>query len=82
MDENLTSEQLQAMRKWANLYGRTWKSKLRDAWMTGDYAGFEGSNFLQQLRNAYGPSWLIHFNLSVVERMHLPSARLVRDSYA
>lgn len=59
-----TPEQLAALNKWAAQYGRNWKSKLRDAWFCGDYQGFEASNYLQQLRNTLGPSWLISFKIS------------------
>jgi len=42
---------------------RTWKSQLNDAWMTGNYVGFVGSHLLQQVRNQFGPEWLVKFNL-------------------
>ena len=61
--ENPSTEQLEALKAWAALYGRNWKSPLRDAWMTGDYGSFEQSNYLQQIRNTFGPSWLIRFRL-------------------
>jgi hypothetical protein len=61
--ENPSTEQLEALKAWAALYGRNWKSSLRDAWMTGDYGSFEQSNYLQQIRNTFGPSWLIRFRL-------------------
>jgi hypothetical protein len=57
------AERVSAIRQWAKLHGRTWKSKLRDAWISGDYGDFEESNLLQQIRNAYGPSWLDRFKL-------------------
>lgn len=60
----LTNEQLYALREFANIEGRTWKSVLRQAWMNGDY-GIHGeiSNSLQQIRNSFGPSWLVRFRL-------------------
>ena len=58
-----STEQMEALKAWATLYGRNWKSSLRDAWMTGDYGSFEQSNYLQQLRNTFGPSWLVSFRL-------------------
>lgn len=61
--ENPSTEQLEALKAWAALYGRNWKSSLRDAWMTGDYGSFEQSNYLQQIRNTFGPSWLVRFVL-------------------
>jgi hypothetical protein len=53
-----TPEQIDALREWAAKHGRTWKAKLRDAWMDGDYGLFEKSNHLQRLRNTLGPRWL------------------------
>jgi hypothetical protein len=66
--EKLSVEQLEALNAWAALYGRNWKLPLRDAWMTGDYGSFEQSNYLQQIRNTFGPSWLIRFRLSEAGR--------------
>lgn len=51
-------DQIEALVEWARLNGRTWVSKLRDAWMDGDYNRFENSHLLQQVRNTQGPSWL------------------------
>lgn len=53
--------QLNALRQWASQHGRNWKSALRQAWMTGDYDGFDNANLLQQVRNTFGPSWLNRF---------------------
>jgi hypothetical protein len=61
MRQELNTEQTVALEEWARLHGRNYKSALRQAWMTGDYAGFEKSNFLQQIRNTFGPSWLESF---------------------
>ncbi len=63
----LNDEQLKAIQSFAASHGRSWKSKLRDAWMTGQYDGFEGSNYLQQIRNSFGPSWLIKFKLPITK---------------
>lgn len=59
-----TPEQLKALEKFAAIHGRNWKAPLREAWMTGDYDGFKESNYLQQLRNTLGPSWLAKFRLA------------------
>lgn len=59
----LTNEQMDAIQQWAHRNGRNWKSELRQAWMTGDYGTFEQSNYLQQIRNSFGPSWLVRFRL-------------------
>ena len=73
--ENPSTEQLEALKAWAALYGRNWKSPLRDAWMTGDYGSFEQSNYLQQVRNTFGPSWLIRFRLPKADGLeHLRGA--------
>ena len=67
----LTAEQLKAIQEWAKVHGRTWKSKLRQAWMTGDYDGIEKygntAAYLQQVRNTFGPSWLVRFILLLDE---------------
>ncbi|MVF24211.1 hypothetical protein EVC37_21760 [Methylocaldum sp. BRCS4] len=59
-----TEDQLNALKRWADKHGRTWKSKLRDAWISGDYGLFEDAPFLQQLRNQFGPTWLNRFKLT------------------
>lgn len=63
-----TPEQIDALREWKRVHGRTWKSKLREAWMTGDYSGIapygNTAAYLQQVRNSLGPSWLERLTLS------------------
>jgi hypothetical protein len=59
-----TAEQIAVLHTWSSKHGRTWKSKLREAWMTGDYDGFEGSRYLQQIRNTFGPSWMTRVKFS------------------
>ena len=54
----LTAEQLEAIGDYARQHGRTWKSQLNHDWMTGQTSGP-----LQQIRNQFGPSWLIRFKL-------------------
>lgn len=59
---NLTTEQKLALAGFKNRNGRTWKSKLRDIWMTGNYNySVDDSATLQQLRNSehFGPRGLI-----------------------
>ena len=63
MKQTLTPDQLAAIQLWAKLHGRNWKAPLREAWMTGNYDGFGQSNYLQQVRNTFGPSWLVSFQL-------------------
>lgn len=59
----LRADQFNAIKAWAKLHGRNWKAPLRDAWMEGDYQGFHDSHLLQQVRNTFGPSWLVRFVL-------------------
>ena len=56
-----STEQVEALKAWAALYGRNWKSALRSAWMDVNYHGFADSHLLQQVRNTFGPSWLVRF---------------------
>ena len=61
-----TNEQLDALGNFAANEGRTWKAALRHAWETGDYPAGSDSASLQQLRNTFGPSWLMCFNVRSV----------------
>jgi hypothetical protein len=56
--QELTAEQLAALRSYADEHGRTWKAQLNYEWMSGTASGP-----LQQIRNAFGPSWLVRFSL-------------------
>ena len=60
-----TAQQTEALTRFANKNGRTWKRKLNDAWITGDYhlATSGDSGWLQQVRNQFGPSWLVRYKL-------------------
>ena len=49
-----TLEQWAALKAYAREHGRTWKSRLLDDWT---YARTSGP--LQQLRNSFGPRWLL-----------------------
>ncbi len=53
------NEEMEALQRFANVHGRTWRSELRRAWETGNYnrAGEDGC-FLQRVRNKAGPRWL------------------------
>ena len=59
---HISTEHLEVLAEWSVKYGRKWKSILLFAWESGNYEGFEKANYLQQIRNIYGPSWLIKFN--------------------
>jgi hypothetical protein len=67
MNSTLFSEQEAALAAFANRNGRTWKSKLRDIWMTGHYSSDDNSASLQQVRNQFGPSWLVNYKLPKYE---------------
>lgn len=54
-----TPAQLRALAQYALDNGRYWKAKLREDW---EYARTRGE--LQQLRNQFGPSWLVRFRFS------------------
>lgn len=61
-----TREQLEALRVFAAHNGHNWKSALRFCWETGRYKDFNGTerqDLLQQVRNSFGPSWLVRFRL-------------------
>ena len=61
----LSMEQFAALRAFADANGIRWKSKLNDAWMTGRYRDYPGTDcycYLQQVRNVFGPSWLVKFS--------------------
>ena len=58
MSKELTTEQREALESYAARHGRTWKSKLNTAWMSSS-----AGPTLQQVRNTFGPSWLISFKL-------------------
>jgi len=63
MTNQPTQKQLAALQQFANTNGRTWKSALRHAWETGDYPPDCYVEHLQQVRNTFGPSWLVRFTL-------------------
>ena len=66
----LSMEQLAALRAFADANGVRWRSKLGDAWMTGryrDYPGTERYGYLQQIRNIFGSSWLAKFSFDNVQ---------------
>jgi hypothetical protein len=67
--KTLSLEHLIALRMFASAHGRNWKSKLNDAWMTGNYPTGSILPELQQVRNEYGPSWLVRFSLKSDRRL-------------
>jgi hypothetical protein len=69
----LTPEQLHALKDFSAKYGRCWKSHLSNAWMYGLYYSSLDSARLQQVRNQFGPSWLVKF------QFNKPSTHVSRD---
>ncbi len=57
-----TPEQIAALKQFAKENGRYWKSALRESWMNGIYCTQADTAALQQVRNSFGPSWLVRFN--------------------
>jgi len=58
----LTAEQHKALLEYAAEHGRNWKSELNHDWLTGQSEGY-----LRQIRNQFGPSWLMRFKLPPAE---------------
>lgn len=56
-----TREQIIALQRYALKYGRTWKSKLSAAWANGGDEREPDGGLLRQVRNTFGPSWLMAF---------------------
>lgn len=60
----LNAEQLGALADFAAYHGRNWKRALNDAWSTGNYGCADDIGSLQQVRNIFGPSWLVRFSFN------------------
>jgi hypothetical protein len=56
-----TAEQWAALRAYAAAHGRTWKAQLRAEWMDAcqGIPDLEQQALLQQVRNQFGPRWLM-----------------------
>lgn len=66
--------QANALVNFANVHGRTWKQSLRHAWETGVYPAIvKDTASLQQIRNAFGPSWLVRLRLADLYPLHTAS---------
>lgn len=65
---NLTEEQLQAVRQFAECYGYQWKSALRRVWQRNVVSilsiDFDHMQSLRGLRKTHGQVWLTNFKLS------------------
>ncbi len=61
--DNLTTEQWDALCRFAGYEGRQWKSSLAQCWRNGCYPWHvkntpNDESYLQQIRNHQGSSWL------------------------
>lgn len=54
IEQQPTGIQIDALRQYAREEGRNWKSRLLDDWTNGRTVGP-----LQEVRNQFGPSWLL-----------------------
>ena len=73
--------QVCALEAAATILGRTWKSKIREAWMSGDYGVLEGhSSPLQNFRNTFGPSGLQKYKANIAYRQELQNLREVEKT--
>ena len=64
MTNQPTQAQIGALYIAAQRNGRRWKSAVLHAWETGNYSSCYAddlSDKLQQVRNEFGPSWLMRF---------------------
>ena len=62
----LAPEHAAALLEFAREHGRYWKAVLNECWMSGIYPPGVDGGPLQQVRNQYGPSWLVRFRLSSI----------------
>ncbi|MGX9944939.1 hypothetical protein ACTG4Q_20975 [Bradyrhizobium denitrificans] len=60
--DNLTPEDIEALKAYAAEKGRSWKQHLAQDWMLGRAVGDRGV-ILYRLRNRLGPSWLVNYRL-------------------
>jgi hypothetical protein len=56
-----TPEQLEAILAFARSHGRYWKGELNDAWLSGADAREPNGHLLRQVRNQFGPLWLVNY---------------------
>lgn len=59
-DQGPTPEQIAALRAYRDRHGKRWKSRLLAEWLSA--TGEEGPD-LRQVRNTFGPSWLLDYRL-------------------
>lgn len=57
-NSKLTTEQAEALKRFAAANGRYWKGELSTLWATGRDASQPDGALLRQIRNNLGPTWL------------------------
>ena len=72
----LTEVQEAALERFARENGRRWKAELNYIWMTGRYQDNPDACYLQQVRNQFGPGWLVKYRLPEANR----TAEVMRDN--
>lgn len=80
--EGLSEEQRAALATFRDNNGRTWKSKLNDAWTNGNYDKYgakEQSGLLQQVRNQLGPVWLQRMPAAVLDTPSAPAQDVAQE---
>ncbi len=59
----ITLEQDFALKSFARVHGRRWKSQLLAMWASGSDAIQPGGALLRQIRNNFGPRWLKKYRI-------------------
>jgi hypothetical protein len=67
MQYTLTKEQAAALIRFSRSNGRSWKRELNMAWSNGSDAYEPDGCHLREVRNQFGPSWLIKYRLPVTQ---------------
>jgi hypothetical protein len=76
----LTGEQRTALKLFSEKNGNGWKEKLNIAWTSGSYKGIDRSQsaLLQQVRNQFGPEWLISLDAGDLYRENVQTVPMIR----
>lgn len=59
--KQLTQEQKDRLDTFKAAYGAGWKTVLNTMWMNGSDARQVDGHLLRQIRNQFGPSWLMKY---------------------
>ncbi|MBB1499126.1 hypothetical protein [Paracoccus sp. MC1862] len=59
-EQGLSTEQIDALRAYRDQHGRRWKSRLLAEWLSSTG---RAEPELRQVRNTFGPSWLLTYRL-------------------